>query len=164
MIHAGDVILVRGNTPVISRMIRWVTGSEYTHVGLAVNEDLILEIDINRDLAIRPISRHEDYDVYRYRHGLDPKQIKNMREIALHAALINKGYDWVRILQFACEKLFYSKKAFHDKNRVICSEFIDNIYAYVGIDLVPDKQDGNVTPGQISASPLLIKVSSSVRT
>jgi len=47
-VEPGDIILVRGNTPIISRLIRWFTESEYTHVGIALNSYFIYEIDIKK--------------------------------------------------------------------------------------------------------------------
>ncbi|ECP9029755.1 hypothetical protein FU976_08040 [Campylobacter jejuni] len=160
MIQAGDIILVRGNTPVISRAIRWFTNSEYTHVALAVTEDLILEIDINKDLAIRPLT-HENYDVYRYKNGLTMSQKTSMAKRAIQIASTNKGYDWLAIVRFAFEKLFLTKKAFQNAKRLVCSEIVDNLYNHIHIDLVPGRIDGDVAPGHFTSSPELIKVYSS---
>jgi hypothetical protein len=156
-IRAGDIILVKGDTPIISPLIEWFTDSEYTHVGLAVTSDLIYEIDVTKDLAIRPI-KHENFDVFRYREGLTDWQKVEMRSYALKKARDNKGYDWLRIIAFALEKLFRMPFVFDEVNHVICSEIVDNIYNHVGIDLLPGRKDGHVSPAQLATSPLLIKV------
>lgn len=156
-LETGDIILVKGNTPIISRLIRWVTNSEYTHVGMIVADDLILEIDINKDLAIRPI-KHTSYDVYRYTKGLSSEQRTKMIKYAIRRSKLNKGYGWKHIISFALQKFFKTSKTYRDVNKVICSEIVDNIYNAVNIDLVPNCDDGDVTPGQLSASPYLTKL------
>lgn len=156
-IQAGDIILVKGDTPIISPLIKWFTNSEYTHVGLAVMPDLIYEIDVNKDLAIRPI-KHDNYDVFRVKGGLSREQRRSMQLYAIERAKENEGYDWLRILAFALEKVFRSPFVFHEVNRVVCSEIVDNIYTHVGIDLLPDREDGHVSPAQLATSPLLTKV------
>lgn len=160
MIEAGDILLVRGNRPVISRLIRWVTDSPYTHAGVAVSEEHIYEIDIDKKLGIHT-NNHESYDVYRYRHGLTFEQKARMQAHAIDQSLSNRGYDWLRILSFGFNKLFRTKRTFDWANRVVCSEIVDILYAEEGIDLIPWKENGHVTPGELAHSPELIKVFSS---
>lgn len=161
MIQTGDIILVRGNTPLISRAIRWFTNSEYTHVALAVSEDQVFEIDINKRLAIHPLE-HKNYDIYRYKHGLTLSQKASLRYYADQVATTNKGYDWWRAIGFAMQKLFKTKKTFNMLHRVVCSEIVDNFYNHIHIDIVPEHEDGDVTPGHFEYSPKLIKVGSSI--
>jgi hypothetical protein len=161
MIQTGDIILVRGNMPIVSSLVRWFTNSEYTHVAMAVSDELVIEIDINKDLAIRPLT-YDNYDVFRYKKGLSVSQQASLQYYATQVAKTSKGYDWLRILQFACEKLFRTKKTFNEVHRFVCSEIVDNLYDHINIDLVPEREDGNVTPGQLANSPKLIKVSSSI--
>lgn len=157
MIQAGDIILVRGNHPIISPIVRWFTGSEYTHVGLAVTSSLIYEININKKMGIH-YNTHEDYDVFRYKYGLTIDQKRKMAQYAIDQALKNNGYDWLKVISFALEKIFRVPFVFDQVNRKICSEIVDKIYASVGIDLVPYKKTGHVTPYDLSQSQLLYKV------
>ena len=157
MIQTGDILLFKGTTPIISPIIRWFTDSEYTHAALAITENLIYEIDFNKRLAIRPI-REETYDVFRYKYGLTWKQQNAIKTYAIERANTNKGYDWLRILSFGLQKIFQTKKAFDEANRVICSEIVDQIYAHIGIDLVPDRENGDVAPSHLALSPYLVKV------
>lgn len=157
MIQTGDIILVKGDTPIVSRVIRWFTKSEYTHSAIAITENLVYEIDINKRLAIRPLDS-KNYDVFRYKHGLTNEQQIMMQVYANEKAEENKGYDWLHILSFAIQKLFRTKKVYEEANKVICSEIVDNIYGQLGIDLVPDREDGDVTPAHLSQSPCLTKV------
>lgn len=159
MLQTGDILLVRGSAPIISSAIRWFTGSEYTHVALVISEDYVYEIDINKSLSIRPNHYNpKDYDVFRPMNSLTNKQCFMIKAHAFCQMSKNKGYDWLRILSFACQKLFNTRKAFHDANRMICSELVDEVYGMLGIDLVPDKETGNVVPGDFSQSSYLFQV------
>lgn len=156
-IQIGDIILVRGRTPIISSLIRWFTESEYTHVGIAVGKNLIYEIDIDKEMGLHP-NAHKDFDIFRYKYHLTEKQKQKMKEYAIYKANINRGYDWLRVIGFALEKIFKTPFVFDAVNRKVCSEIVDIIYASVGIDLLPDRVDGHVTPGHIANSPFLYKV------
>lgn len=160
MLEAGDILLVRGNTPIISRSIRWFTGSAYTHVAMFIQNGWVFEIDFNKKLGIHPMS-HEDYDAYRYKKGLSLEQKTDLLMTALERAEASKGYDWLRILGFSLEKLFNTKKTYDWMNREVCSEIVDNLYDSIGIDLVPDRANGYVTPGHLALSAELIQVYSS---
>lgn len=156
-IQPGDVLLFKGTTPIISPLIRWATNSEYTHVAIAVSEDLVYEIDIDRRLAIHPI-REGQYDVFRYRYGLTPHQRAQLTSHAIRRAKKSRGYDWFKILSFGLEKIFRFPIIFNEINNEVCSEIVDYLFDDIGIDLVPDRERGHVTPAHISASPELIKV------
>jgi uncharacterized protein YycO len=160
-IQAGDIILVRGSHPIVSPLIRWFTNSEYTHVGIAINADLIYEIDIFKRMAIHPM-KHENFDVFRYKNGLTKEQKKIMQNYAIKKAKENEGYDWLRIIAFALEKFFAYPIALDRANREVCSEIVDEIYMAAGIDLVPNRKTGHVRPADLAASPQLMKVYSSI--
>jgi uncharacterized protein YycO len=159
-IETGDIILVRGKHPIVSSLIRWFTQSEYTHVGMAVDADWIYEIDAHKSLAIHPMT-YTDYDVFRYKYGLTREQKEKMRQYATKKAKENQGYDWLRIISFVFEKWFGHHFLWDFRKREICSEIVDEVYASVGIDLVPDRPKGYVRPCDLANSPLLEKVESS---
>lgn len=153
----GDIILVRGKTPIISSLIRWFTNSEYTHVGIAVGKNHIYEIDMNAKMGIHPM-KHEDYDIFRYKHGLTREEMHIMKNYAIEQAIQNQGYDWLKIIAFALEKFFKGPFLYDTINKEVCSEIVDKIYAAAGIDLLPDRVDGHVRPADLANSPLLYKV------
>lgn len=155
-VRCGDIILVRGDTPIISRAIRWFTGSKYTHAGIAVTSNIIYEIDVFKKLDVRLLTHH-DYDVYRLKEDLTIEQQIELKLYAINKIKESKGYDWFRIIQFALEKIGI-KLHLNNKKRYVCSEIIDELYNHVGIDLIPNRTDGEVTPADISGSPLLKKV------
>lgn len=158
-IQTGDIILVKGHTPFISRIIKWFTKSEYTHVGIAYSHDLIFEIDMNRQMGIYPI-RSDDYDVFRYKEGLTHEQKKALKKYAIKRAYANEGYDWKRIIRFAIERFINLPYIYDTMNKEVCSEIADNLYGNLGIDIAPDRSPGDVRPCDIANSPVLKKVKS----
>lgn len=156
-IQTGDILLFKGTVPIASHLVRWFTNSEYTHVGMAISEGWVYEIDIDRRLAIHPI-RNDSYDVFRYKHGLTKDQKQRLLEHALQRAKQNEGYDWLRIIGFALEKLLCFPYAFDRAKEEVCSEIVDYLYSDIMIDLVPNRILGNVTPSHISLSSEIIKV------
>src|SRR5699024_3939610 len=153
----GDIILVRGNTPIISRLIRWFTDSEYTHVGIALNAFFIYEIDINKRMGIH-LFEHEDYDVFRSIEPLTKEQKQLMKDYTIERTKNNTGYDYFKIIGFALEKFFKFPVVFNQVNKQVCSEIVDIIYKSAGIDLVPNRPLGHVRPSDIAQSKKLYKV------
>lgn len=151
-LHIGDILLVKGKTPVISRLIRWVTKSEYTHVAIVYGENRIAEIDVNRKLSIYPMDPKETYYVFRYKGGLKNKQKTDMKRLIANRTLQNAGYDWLKILSMFLQSTFKKPFFLDIKNRVICSEIVDYIYMDIGIDLVPNSTIGHVSPADIANS------------
>lgn len=158
-IQRGDLILFKGSHPITSPLIRWFTDSSYTHVGMAIMPGWVYEMDMDRKLAIYPI-RKSDYDVYRYKESLTDAQMKHLLETCLSRAESNVGYDWWKIASLALEKIFRLVFFWDHPSREICSEIVDRLYQEIGIDLVPDRYNGHVTPHMIATSPELILVHS----
>lgn len=157
-IQTGDILFFKGKTPIISPVIRWFTKSEFTHVGMAFSNNLVFEIDGNKDMAIRPIKRDVEIVVYRYKRKLTAKQKSMIKGKAITRAKHNKGYDWWRIIGFAIERFVKLPWSFDMKNREVCSEIVDYIYKDIGIDLVPDRADGDVRPSDLAKSSQIIEI------
>jgi len=66
MISKCDLIFYRGNG-LISKSIRFLSNSKYSHIGLILDKFHVLEIDWKYKSKIRHISyKKENYDVYEY--------------------------------------------------------------------------------------------------
>lgn len=157
MLQIGDILLYKKTHSITSRIVSWFTHSEYTHVAIVISNGYVCEIDIDKKLAIRPL-RPDNYDIYRYKNGLTATQQLAMKWYAIKRIHTNKGYDWLHILSFALQKLCKTKKTFEEVNKVICSEIVDNLYTHIGIDLVPERIDGDVTPVDLARSAILKRV------
>lgn len=158
-IKSGDIILVKGQS-ISAAFIRWFTKSEYTHVGIAIDENLIFEVDMFKKLGLYP-NTHKEFDVYRYSKGLNRKQLKRMKKYAIAKAKTHIGYDWLKILHFAIKRFFPSFPEFLEMHQhEICSEIVDLVYHAVGVDLVPENRKGFISPADIVNSKVLKKVGS----
>lgn len=162
IIETGDILLFKGDTPLISPAIRWFTNSEYTHVGMAIFPDWVFEIDIRKNLALYPIG-NRNYDVFRYKEGLTFDQKETLKLKAIQKVRSHQehhyGCDYLHIIMFMIEKFIKLPFIIHELNDIICSEIIDEMYGELNIDLVPYRPEGHVAPSHLANAPHLIKQS-----
>jgi uncharacterized protein YycO len=153
----GDIVFFKGQSW-ISKIIQKLTGSPYTHVALAMSSDSILEADRFVNTRVRTIENHEIYCVMRYKNGLTPEQRKIIFEDGMKT--IGTKYDYPQVFMWLIRLLFNYKGQgiVNNANRLYCSELVDRLYKKAGIDLVPDRADGDVLPTHLLNSPLLIQV------
>lgn len=156
MIETGDILLIR-HSGILSSFIRWYTKSDYAHVAISIGDEYICEIDMFEKLNIKK-NPYQDFDVFRYKHNLSSSQKKKLSKYLLNKVKTNKGYDWFRILSIFLQYTFRFPVIMDEKNKVICSELIDISYKHIGIDLVPWRATGDVTPGDLARSPVLKQV------
>lgn len=152
----GDIVFFKGNS-FISRIISKLTKSEYTHVAMAINGKDILEADRFIRVRIRPIKDHEVYTIMRY---TDLTETERSTLFAGGLSYVGAKYDYLSIVLWFFKLLFRSNRntLVDNANSVYCSEMIDRLYKYAGIDLVPDRGDGDVLPIHLLNSPLLTQV------
>jgi hypothetical protein len=154
--ETGDIIFFKGKS-FISKIIQKLTGSPYTHVAIAISSDTILEADRFIKVRLRSIRDHEVYCIMRY-PGLTKYQQSTI--FAGGTSFIGAKYDYIHVLTWFV-KLVLNKGGYgfiDNANRVYCSELIDRLYLLAGIDLVPDRADGDVLPSHLLDSPLLTQV------
>jgi uncharacterized protein YycO len=156
-IETGDLIFVRDQPDLISRLICWFTGSRYSHVGMIYQDDLIYEINLSRQLAIYP-NRYKHYDIYRYKKGLTHLQKIMLQDQAAAEAKVNEGYDLPKIFEFALMKWIKKPFVLKQNKKKICSEIVDNLYLSIGIDLVPERINGDVRPVDLVKSSQLKRI------
>jgi hypothetical protein len=158
----GDILFVRGETPVVSSLIKSFLHSEYSHVAIAVGPNEICEIDVFQNMRILP-NPYTNYDVYRYKQGLSIEQKKQLHRFLMQKTITNTGYDWGKIAELLIRHFLHWNVLIDEKNRYICSEVIDVAYQTIGIDLLPAFLTGDVTPADLLLSILLIKVEGNER-
>lgn len=149
----GDIVLVRGNRFPTSNVIRFITGSPFTHVGLAIDDETIFEVDAFERLQRKAI-RHDDYIILRLKNHLNSKQKSLLKQCMRQMEANSKGYDWHMILSIFVQRLLKIPLRLEDPHRFICSEVVDNLYLALGIDLVPDR-DQFISPSEFLSSDLL---------
>ncbi|MNF65000.1 hypothetical protein D3C84_467500 [compost metagenome] len=151
----GDIVFFKGQTW-ISKIISKLTGSPYTHVGIVLSDNKILEANRFIKTRIRSIKDSEIYIVMRC--NLTEEQKKLIYTNSHN--FIGIGYDYLEIAEWFF-KLSINYKGYgfvNNANRVYCSELIDLVFKSAGIDLVPNRVDGDVLPVHLLNSPLLKKV------
>lgn len=151
----GDVIFFKKERSFISRIIAFMTKSEYSHVGLIVAYDELNNyatiIESNRfvDTRITILKLNEEHHVV-YTTGEKPQeQIDRILKYAYGA--IGTKYDYMQIFGLFIALLFKTKKHrwFNSRNKLICSEFIDLAYYKAGVKRNDSIKLGDVTPQEL---------------
>lgn len=151
----GDIVFFKGSG-FISDVISKVTHSPYTHVAVVMHNNNILEANSFIKVRIRPIQKDEVFSVYRCNLTDKQRQIIYLKG----EQFIGKDYDYVQVFQWLY-RLTINKDGLgivNNTNRLYCSELVDDVFEAAGIDLLPNRLDGDVTPIDLLKSPLLVKV------
>ncbi len=152
--QVGDILMVRGDSFLVSPVIKHVLGSEYSHVAIAVGKNHICEIDAFKKMRIVP-NPYTNYDVLRLKEPLSKIERSQMQRFLLNKLDTVLGYDWLRIIEILVRKYLKWEVELNAKNRFICSEIVGAAYAEVGIDLLPDHQPEDITPFDLLLSDKL---------
>lgn len=158
----GDVIVVSGSS-FISKTIKSIVGSKWTHAAVYVGNGNILEIDWNSRARI--VKNHYfngelEYVVMRSKEPITKEQRHKL--IAAAVAHDNTGnrYDFPLLVSIYMKKRFPNVKLFSSwnmKNHFICSELIENVMKAAGIDWFPNTE-GDICPHDYIESPHLKEV------
>jgi hypothetical protein len=150
-----DLLFVKG-AGFIGKTISKVSGSEYSHVAIVIDRNHLIETNWKYPLKIRHLTyRPNEFDVYRY-HRPITEQEKHIMNLYLLSHLRDK-YDFIQTLSHGLF-LVGGVPIKNAENRLNCSETVDNMFYTAGIDLRPAKENGYVTPGDLSKSKYLRRV------
>jgi hypothetical protein len=165
-IKNGDVLMYRGRS-LVSRIIRWATGSRYSHAGLAAwwNDRLMVMEAVGRGVVVTPISKN----VRSYRGSVEwftsTEEIpddQRLQMIEFAQRELGKEYDLRRALflglRVCLQRDVNSKDKVRREKRLFCSHYVAGTYNAVGRDLKKDVSDRFMSPGDIAASPLLKRI------
>lgn len=145
----GDIILCKGNS-IISKIIKWFTNSDYSHVAMVISDDGMHLYHTNYNMSTKlthMMYSKGDYDVYRVIGEYDHKLLHRfMREN------IGNKYDLTDIF-----KIIIRINTDDMDREYICSELIRKAYSYSGIELV-DKDIKIATPQDIASSKYVLKI------
>ncbi|MFQ5824003.1 MAG: YiiX/YebB-like N1pC/P60 family cysteine hydrolase [bacterium] len=164
-IKNGDVLMYKGKG-LISFLITKITGSAYSHAGIAVwwNKRLMVMEAVGKGVIVTPLS----HNVEHYKGDVEwfwcKEQISDEHRIKMVQFAqeeLGKSYAKWKLIIFG---LFILLKKDMDKrdelrraNKLFCSYYVAQIYNSIGLDLKKNKSDRFMTPDDISKSPLLIK-------
>lgn len=149
-----DLIFYKGKN-IISKIIRLISKSDYTHVALYLGDFHVVETDFMLNLSVRHIIyKRKDYDVYRV-ENITAKQREKLEEFI--NMTISSHYDY-KLVMSHFSNYFFDNKIRGSKNKFDCSEWIDLAFKYAGIDLLPSYNKSTVTPADLSKSPRITRV------
>lgn len=151
-LQIGDIVFVR-NSGLLSRTIRSVTKSDWSHVAVYIGEGKVIDTDAFRNVSIHDLSEFETWEARRY-EGLTDQQIRDI--VSYMVERLNQPYDYFQILGFFIEAIFRFDNVWYMKDKYTCGSLIDWAFLSAGIDLVPWKKDGDVWPEDLYRSPYLV--------
>lgn len=129
---------------VFSRLIRWVTWSDYSHVDFVLEDGTLLGSDSNGGVKIRehdPSKKSKDFVV---------DAPYSVVERAM--TQLGKKYDWKGIVGMGLRKRIESK------NKWFCSELIAWAFEQEGYPIVSTEKHWRIAPRDLLLSPLLVEV------
>jgi hypothetical protein len=162
-IKDGDVLMYRGRS-LASRIIQIVTGSTYSHAGLAAwwyDRLMVLEA-VGKGVVVTPISRN----IRSYSGSIEwftsieyiPEN-QRLQMIRFAQRELGKEYALWRTVLLGIRVLFQrnlkSRDRLRREERLFCSHYVAESYNSIGMDLKKGVCDRFMSPGDIAASPLL---------
>jgi hypothetical protein len=165
-IKNGDVLMYRGHS-LPSRIIRWATGSRYSHAGIAAwwNDRLMVMEAVGKGVVVTPISKnirsyHGSVEWFTSAEEIPDDQRLKMVEFAQRE--LGKEYALWRTLFLGIRVLFRrdleSKDKLRREKQLFCSHYVAETYNAIGRDLKKGVSDSFMSPGDIATSPLLKRI------
>lgn len=165
-IQDGDVLLYRGRS-LQSRIIQWITGSPYSHAGLAVwwNDRLMVLEAVSRGVLVTPLSanvRAYQGDVEWFTSTVEIEEGRRQRLVLLAQKELGKEYATWKAILLGLRMLFgrtaERRDALRRQRKLFCSLYVAAVYNAIGLDLTKDVSDEFTSPADIARSPLLRRV------
>lgn len=165
-IRTGDILLFQGTSP-LSRLIRWGSGSEYSHAGFAAWWDgrLLVFQASGRGAEVLPAS--SAVDAYDGQVDWFALKDEHQRRIDAHllvttaVTLLGRSYSRLGLVQLMARMVGGRFRGLPDPkacpNAVFCSQYVSYCYRRAGLDLVEGTDDGSTSPADLAASPFLLR-------
>ena len=154
---SGDILLFY-RSGLMSNIIKFGTGSKYSHVAVCVNANMNLLIEAQGSVRAADIRTMTDYDVFRikeiYQYNLD-------KVVSFLVSKLNSKYDYAGVIFLGILKLFRLKKMANkwQKDRdYFCSEILYSAFEAGGLQIVDKETAGVVSPADIANSPIIEEV------
>jgi uncharacterized protein YycO len=148
MVEIGDVVFFKKDGSLINSLIADITHSDYTHVGMVVGENKMVEANGFIKTRSVPMSLITgQYEIYRIPNLTDEQK----RKIVAYAeSKIGTGYDYEKIVGlFIRFEFLRTFKGFDERNRYICSELVDLSLDAGGVHRLSQENLGNVSPSEL---------------
>ncbi|PIQ86182.1 MAG: hypothetical protein COV74_05765, partial [Candidatus Omnitrophica bacterium CG11_big_fil_rev_8_21_14_0_20_45_26] len=174
----GDILLCTG-TDLIARLIRWGTGSDYSHVAVVASAKLGLIIEAVPKGGVRAIHIDNYKTSYVIFRVLDPSKVNIIGVVGYLLQMLARAYDFKSVIKLGW-KMFLRKirlikllglkvsgqkqsaNGLQKQEDYFCSELCYKAFYFGGgLDIVPNVEDGETTsPADIANSPLIKRVHS----
>lgn len=165
LIKNGDVLLYRG-TGLTSNLIQKISGSPYSHVGIAAwwNDRLMVLEAVGKGVVASTLSDN----LQRYHGGVDYfwckeniAEDKRITMVQFAQAQLGKEYNRLQVLVSGISaalglSLKDEEGRFkHAAGKYFCSEYVADIYHQANLDLAMDMKSKKTSPDAIAQSPML---------
>lgn len=162
-IRNGDVLMFKGRY-FSSSAIKWLSGSTYSHAGIAVwwNKRLMIMEAMKRGVRILPLSRKiSSYlgEVEWFSCIQEIPEGDRLKMVIFAQEELGKKYARWKTIVFGWKLLFKRDLSERDElrreSKLYCSQYVAQVYNSVGLDLRKDRADRFMSPDDIAHSPLL---------
>jgi uncharacterized protein YycO len=147
----GDILLVKGHTPVVGAIIRTVTHSDYTHAACYVGAGHIIESNWS-GVKMRAIYdyRNKAYDIHRHLTAT-PEEVDTAVEWM--KTQTGKKYDYGGLVGILWAMFGKGRdNPFDDKDEYWCSELIADGFLRAEVPMDCDEQTYKYSPADIGRS------------
>lgn len=145
--YLGQILLFRGRG-IISRLIRWQTRGEFSHVAIRVGKDECIEAWPGAGVRLKRIT---DWSGIRVFVPIVPQRAKIIA-VSYAAQQIGKQYDFLGVLRFV------SRRRRDNPGRWFCSELVFASFQHANWELLARSEPWEISPAGLSRSPMLVEV------
>lgn len=129
----GDILACKNNS-FLSRFIRYITKSNFSHLAIVVNEHEAIESDgIAGFIKHKNINEYIDYASVYTCDSLSEGQRKNICQYAI--SKVGEKYDYYLLFVLFCRYMFGWKIRIKDSSADVCSELVNDSYGSIGVIL-----------------------------
>lgn len=138
----GDVILVPGHNW-ISRIIKKVTHSDYSHAACYIGNNRMIE-SARGGVQISPMDKYPNWIAIRHKYA-SPKELE--QSVAWMKSKVGAGYDYLGLMGIGLSMLFQKKgNVWDNKKRYWCSELVADGYFMGNINIDVSIKTWKVSP------------------
>lgn len=127
----GDILFVEG-TGLVSKLIKWVTGGNWSHTALFLDDETLIETEWNTKCRIIKI---QDTDYLTKNHEIIhvpfDKEDRELLNVAIYPFLGAK-YDYWLLVKLFFKHVFKIGFKKNSPQKVVCSELVAHILLILG--------------------------------
>ncbi|MFO0793341.1 MAG: YiiX/YebB-like N1pC/P60 family cysteine hydrolase [Candidatus Brocadiaceae bacterium] len=162
-IKAGDILFCSGKY-IFSKVIRYLSDSLFTHVGIVFpwqDQIMVLESEVLIGVRVVTLSNYlKNYnntnrpykgDLYLGRHNATVDQKRALSLVKHASTMLSRKYDTMELAQIVLRLI--AKTGKHKENDAyICSDFVTACFEQIGVQFSKDEK-GFIFPEHIASDP-----------